>query len=121
MGWSQDLDWIEVMSWYSVGGAVYAVTGATLQEPGSIDAYLLSPPLRASAIARDSAQSESWDLGDDWPWWHWDPRGLSIGERSVWDPRIERSLHIRVMQRSERFSGTSGTQAHFAVLVGSIS
>ena len=61
-----------------------------------------SSPLRASVIARGSVQSEPWDLGDYWPWWRWDPGGLLVGwyhERSVWDLGIERSLHIRVMQR----------------------
>ena len=68
MGLSQELDWREVMSWYAVGGATYAVTGTAQQEPGRIDSCWWSSPLRASAIARDSAQLELWDLGDDWPW-----------------------------------------------------
>ena len=99
MGLSQDLDWREVMSWYTVDGTTYTVTDTAQQ--GS-----WSSPLRASVIARGSAQSESWDLGDYWPWWRWDPEGLLVGwyrERSVWDPGIERSLHIRVMQRIGRF------------------
>lgn len=95
VGLSQDLDWRGVMSWYTVDGTGYTVTGTAQQ--GS-----LSSPLRASVIARGSAQSEPWDLGDYWPWWRWDSRGLLVGwysERSVWDPGIERSLHNRVMQR----------------------
>ena len=103
IGLSQDLDWIEVMSRYAVGGATYAVTSAAQQEPESIDACWWSSPLKALAIARDSAQPKPWDLGDDGPWWRWDPRGLLVGERSVWDPGIERSLHVRGKQRSERF------------------
>ena len=95
MGLSQGLDRIEVMSQYAVGGAAYAVTGAAQQEPGSIDACWWSSPLRASAVARDSAQPEPWDLGDDGPWWRWDPRGLLVGERSIRDPGVERSLHVR--------------------------
>ena len=79
MGLSQDLDWREVMSWYAVGGAAYTVRGTTQKEPRSINAYWRSSPLRASVIARGSAQSEPWDLGDDWPWWRWDPRGFLVG------------------------------------------
>ena len=91
------------MSWYAVGGAAYTVRGTTQQELGSIDACWQTSPHGASAIARGNAQSKSWDLGDDWPWWHWDPGGLFVdrySERSVWDPGIERSLHIRVIQRT---------------------
>ena len=38
MGLSQELDWREVMSWYAVGGAAYAVTGTAQQELGSMGA-----------------------------------------------------------------------------------
>ena len=34
-------------------------------------------------------------MGDDWPWWHWDPGGLFVDwdrERSVWDLDIEGSV-----------------------------
>ena len=34
-------------------------------------------------------------MGDDWPWWHWDPGGLfddRYNERSFWDPDIEGSV-----------------------------
>ena len=79
MGLSQELDWREVMSWYVVGGAAYAVTGTAQPEPGSIDACCWSSPLRASAITRDSAHPKPWDLGDDWPWWSWDSGGLLVG------------------------------------------
>ena len=91
------------MSWYTVGGAAYTVTGTAQQEPGSIDACWWSSLLRASVIARGSAHSEPWDLGDDWPSWHGDSGGLfddRYNERSVWDPDIEISLHIRVIQRT---------------------
>ena len=83
------------MSWYAIGGAGYAVTCTTQQEPGSIDAWWWYSPLRASAIARGSAQPEPWDLGDDWPWWRWDPGGLFFdwySERSFWVPDIEGSV-----------------------------
>ena len=107
MGLSRNLDWREVMSWYAIGGAANVVTGTTHREPGSIDACWWSSPLRASTIARDSVQPESWILSDDWPGWQWDPGGLLVGryhERSGRDPGIERSLHIRVMQRSEEIN-----------------
>ena len=100
------------MSWYEVGEAAYAVTGTSQQEPGNIDAYWWSSPLRALVIARGSAQSEPWDLGDYWPWWRWDSGGLLIDwycERSLWDPGIEISLRIRVMQETERFQWDPGT------------
>ena len=100
------------MSWYAVGGVAYVATGTTQQEPRSIDAYWWSSPLRALVIARGSAQSEPWDLGDYWPRWRWDLGGLLVGwycERSLWDPSIEISLRIRVMQRSERFQWDPGT------------
>ena len=86
IGLSQGLDWREVMSWYTVGGAAYTVTGTAQQEPGSIDACWWSSLLRASVISRGSAQSKPWDMGDDWPSWHGDPGGLfddRYNERSV--------------------------------------
>ena len=89
------VDWREVMSWYAVDGPAYTVIGTSQQEPESIDACWWSSPLTASAIARGSVQPELWDLGNDWPWWHWDPGGLFVGwysERSVWDPGIEGSI-----------------------------
>ena len=95
MGLSQDLDWREVMSWYAVGGATYTVRGTAQQEPGSIDACWQASLHGASAIAKGSAQPEPWDLGNDWPWWHWDPGGLFVDwdrERLVWDPDIEGSV-----------------------------
>ena len=84
------------MSWYIADGTTYTVTDTA--QHGS-----WSSPLRASVIARGTAQSEPWDLGDYWPGWRWDRRGLLVGERSISGPSIEISLHIRVMQRSERF------------------
>ena len=93
MGLSQDLDWREVMSWYTVDGTTYTVTDTVQQ-------VSCSSPFRASIVAWGSAQSKLWDLGDYWPWWRWDPRGFLVGwyrERSVWDPGIERFLHIRIM------------------------
>ena len=57
-GFSQGLDWREVMSWYTVDGATYTVIDIAQQETWS-------SPLRASVIARGSAQSRLWDLGDD--------------------------------------------------------
>ena len=63
------MDWRELLSWYSLHGA--------------------------AAIARDSSQSKPWDLGDDWPWWRWDPGGLvddRCNERSFWHPDIEGSI-----------------------------
>ena len=69
MGLSQGLDWREVMSWYTVRGIAQ-------QESGSIDACWLASLHGTSAIPRGSAQLEPWDLGDDWPSWHGDPRGL---------------------------------------------
>ena len=48
-----------------------------------------------TTIARDRAQSELWDVGDDWPWWRWDPGGLfdeRYSERSIWDHGIEGSI-----------------------------
>ena len=47
IGFSQGLDWREVMSWYTVCGAAYTVIDTTLQETWS-------SPLRASVIARGS-------------------------------------------------------------------
>jgi len=79
----------EVMSWFTVDGPAYTVIDAEQQQSWSL------------VIARGSEQSEPWDLGYYWPWWRWDPGGLLVGwyhERSVWDPGIERSLHIRMMQ-----------------------
>ena len=76
------------MSWYTVDGTAYTVTDIAQQ--GS-----WSSPLRASVITRGSAQSEPWDLGDDWPSWHGGPGGLfddRYSERSVWDPGIEGSI-----------------------------
>lgn len=46
----------------------------------------------ATTIVGDRAQLTLWDLGDDWPWWHWDPGGLvddRYSQRPVWDPGIE--------------------------------
>ena len=83
------LDWREVMSWYIVYGTSYTVTATSQQGSWS------------SVIARGSGQSEPWDLGYYWPCWQWDPGRLMVGwyhERSIWDPGIERSLHIRMMQ-----------------------
>ena len=88
IGFSQGLDWREVMSWYTVGGESYTVIDIARQETWF-------SPLRASVIARGSAHSESWDLGDDWPSWRGDPGGLFVdaySERSVWDPGIEGSI-----------------------------
>ena len=48
-----------------------------------------------TTIARDSAQSERWDLSDDWPWWHGDLGELfddMYSKRSVWDLGIEGSV-----------------------------
>ena len=87
-------EWREVMSWYIVDGTAYTMTDIAQPESWS-----------SSVIARGSAQSEPWDLGYYWPWWRWDLGGLLVGwyhERSVWDPGIERSLHIRVMQRIKK-------------------
>ena len=84
------LEWRLVMSWYTVDGTAYTMIDIAQSESWS-----------SSVIARGSAQSEPWDLGYYWPWWRWDPGGLLVGwyhERSVWDPGIERSLHIRMMQ-----------------------
>ena len=113
MGLSQDLDWREVMSWYAVGGAAYIVKATTQQKPQSIDGatYIVramtqqepwridacwrSSPHGAVAIVRCTVQFEIRDLGDDWPWWRWDPRGLfddRYSERSVWEPNIEGSI-----------------------------
>ena len=66
------------MSWYTVGGATYTIRGIAPQEPGSIDACWRTSLHRQSSIARGSAQSELWDLGDDWPWWHWGLGGLFV-------------------------------------------
>ena len=76
------------MSWYTVGGVAYTVIDTAQQETWS-------SPLRESVIARGSAQSEPWDLGDDWPSWRGDPGGLfddRYSERSVWDLSIEGSI-----------------------------
>ena len=69
VGLSQDLDWREVMSWYTVDGTTYIVTDTAQQESWS-------SPLRASVIAKGNAQSEPRGLGNDWPSWHGDPGGL---------------------------------------------
>jgi len=46
---------------------------------------------------------EPWDRGDDdWPWWHWDPRGSIDGrtrQSLVWDPGTKGSIHGWVAQR----------------------
>ena len=83
------------MSWHAVDGAAYTVRGTAHHEPGSIDACWRTSLHGVSSIARGSAQSEPWDLGDDCPWWHWGLGGLFVdwyGERSVWDPGIEGSI-----------------------------
>ena len=80
------------MSWYAVGGVACTVRATTQQEPWSIDACWRSSLYGVSATARDSAQSKPWGLGDDWPWWRWDPGGsinVRCNERSVWDPDIK--------------------------------
>ena len=43
------------MSWYTVGGAAYTVTGIAQQELGSIDACWWSSLIRALVIAKGSA------------------------------------------------------------------
>ena len=94
------LDWREVTSWFTVDGPAYTVIDAEQQRSWSL------------VIARGSEQFESRDLCDYWPQWRWDPGGLLIGwyhERPVWDPGIEISLHIRVMQETERFQWDPGT------------
>ena len=94
------LDWREVTSWFTVGGPAYTAIDAEQQRSWSL------------VIARGSEQFESRDLCDYWPQWRWDPGGLLIGwyhERLVWDPGIEISLHIRVMQETERFQWDPGT------------
>jgi len=94
------LEWREMMSWYTVDGTTYTFIDAEQQQSWSL------------VIARGSEQSEPWDLGYYWPQWRWDPGGLLIGwyhERPVWDPGIEISLHIRVMQETERFQWDPGT------------
>lgn len=56
----------------------------------------------ATTIARDRAQSEPWDLGDDWLWWYWYPGGLvddKYIQRSVWDLGTEGTIHDRLTQR----------------------
>ena len=119
MGLSHNLDWREVMSWYAVGGVAYAATGTAQQEPRSIDACWWSSPLRASVIARGSAQSEPWDLGDDWPSWRWDLGGLFVdwySERKVWDPGIEGSIPsglTQVHSNTQRFVWDPGIGSQF--------
>ena len=82
------------MSWYTIDGVAYTVIDLAQQE-------MWSSPLRASVIARGSAQSGSWDLGNDWPPWHGDPGGLfddRYSERLVWDPGIEGSISSGLTQ-----------------------
>ena len=67
-------------------------------------------------------QFEPWDLGDDWPWWHWDPGGLvddRYSERSLWDPGIEGSVFDGLTRRhssTQRFIWDPGigSQLHQA-------
>ena len=82
------------MSWYTLDGVAYTVIDIAQQERWS-------SRLRASFIARGSAQPGPWNLGDDWPWWHWDLGGLfddKYCKRSVWDPDIEGSIPGRWTQ-----------------------
>ena len=92
------------MSWCSVDGTTYTAIDAEQQRSWSL------------VIARGSEQFEARDLCDYWPQWRWDPGGLLIGwyhERPVWDPGIEISLHIRVMQELSLIHISEPTRPRF--------
>lgn len=69
LGLCQGLDWREVMSWYTRGGATFTAEVIAHQEMWSLDAS---------------------------SWRHWDPGGFAndrFRQRLIWDPGIEESIH----------------------------
>ena len=100
------------MSWYTVCGAAYTVIDTAQQETWS-------SPLKVAIIARGNAQSEPWDLGNDWPSWHGDPGGLfddRYSERSVWDPDIRGSIPsglTQVHSSTQRFVWDPGIESQW--------
>ena len=53
-------------------------------------------------------------MGDDFPWWRWDPGGLiddRCGERSIWDPNIEGSVPGGLTQEAVAPRGLYGIRA----------